>query len=272
MTNRNYSNRNLQNFSFKGQDLTGADFSGSDLRGCNFIGTTLIAANFQKVTTGQSPRQFHILVAATIISSFVLLGLSFIVAQFSVVWLRDRSDNHFIRALPILALLLQIFIRDRITLLFPKLTSFLGILAMNVLFVLMVVMTLGLTFVSFSGFMNGEVIQGFFLFILMVIFALLTFQIFLWLIESIQSHNGTSFRKANLTDIDFSHAEINNTDFSHAVLTGACIFNCVMNTHIEFAHVYCQYLYLEPTHQNRQPPQGDFKPGELELLLTKFIK
>jgi hypothetical protein len=276
MTNLNYSNRNLQNCSFKGQDLTGADFSGSDLRGCNFIGTTLIGANFQKVETGQSPRQFYILVATTIISVLVLLGLIIIVAHVSVGFFSDRSDNQlisfFLRALPILALLLEIFIRDRITSLFPQLSRFMGIVATAVLFAVMVTLTLGLTFVSFSGFINGEVMQGFFLLVLMVISALLTFTIFQWLVASIQSHTGTSFRKANLTDIDFSHSEINNTDFSHAVLTGACICNWVINTHTQFAHIYCQYLYLEPTHQNRQPPQGNFQPGELELLLTKFIK
>ncbi|WP_414552891.1 pentapeptide repeat-containing protein [Anabaena sp. CCY 0017] len=299
----------MQNCDFKGRDLTGADFSGSDLRGCNFTGTTLIGANFQKVETGQSSRQFNILIAATIIGSFVLLGFSIIVAQVSLIFLSNLSDNflRFFRgAILLLVLLLQHFIRERITFLFPQLTSFMGIVATAVLFAVMVTLTVGLTFVSFFSLINGEVMQGFFLLVLMVILAMLTLLIFQWLVESIHSHPGTSFRKANLTDADFSYSDVNNTDFSRAVLTGICVFKWVINPDTRFANVYCQYVYLEPTQQNRQPAEGDFtalpairqysfspcpspiitfsfwdvphscrkccKPGELELVLTKFMR
>ncbi|HYW18630.1 MAG TPA: pentapeptide repeat-containing protein [Nodularia sp. (in: cyanobacteria)] len=271
MTNLNYTNQNLQNCSFKGQDLTGADFSGSDLRGCNFIGTTLIGANFQKVTTGQSRRQFNILVAATIISPFVLFGFTLILAQFLSVQ-SHKLLNSFLSAIAILAPLLRLWIGDRISFHFPQITSFLSIVAITVLFTVMVTLTLGLTFVSFSSLINGEVMQGFFLLVLMMISALLTFTIFKWLIESIQNHPGTSFRKANLTDTDFSYSEVQNTDFSLAVFTGACIFNWVINSHTQFANVYCEYVYLEPASQNRQPAEGNFNPGELELVLTQFIR
>ncbi|MEH2076940.1 MAG: pentapeptide repeat-containing protein [Nostoc sp.] len=97
-----------------------------------------------------------------------------------------------------------------------------------------------------------------------------TFRIFKWLIQSIQSNPGTSFRKANLTDADFSHAEVQNTDFSLAVLTGACIFNWIIKHHNQLTNVYCKYVYLEPAQQNRQPTEGNFQPGELEQVLIRF--
>jgi len=273
MTNRNYANRNLQNSSFKGQDLAGADFSGSDLRGCNFTGATLIGANFERVQTGQSRRQVNSLIAAAILGPVVLVGFSAIASQISLVFLSDRSNkilNFFFTALPVLALILGSFIRDKIAFRFPQITSLLSIAAIAVLFAVMVTFTVGLAIVSILGFADGAIAQGFFLLLLMVGFALLTFRIFKWLIQAVHSNPGTSFRKANLTDANFSHSVVQNTDFSFAVLTGACIFDWVIKPYTQCTNVYCEYLYLEPAHQNRRPAEGSFQPNELERVLTQF--
>jgi hypothetical protein len=274
MTNLNYANLNLQNCSFKGQDLASADFSGSDLRGCNFTGATLIGATFEGVKTGQSRRQVNTLVAAAIVGPIVLVGFSAIAAQVSVVLFSDRSNkilNFFLGGLPVLALVFGSFIRDRIASRFPQVTSFLANTAIAVLFAVMVTLTVGLAIVSISGFGDGAVAQGFFLLLLMVISAIVTFRILKWLIQAIQSNPGTYFRKANLTDANFSHSVVQNTDFSFAVLTGACIFDWAIKPHTQFTNVHCEYLYLEPAHQKRRPAEGNFQLGELERLLTQFM-
>ncbi len=274
MTNLNYTNQNLQNRSFKGQDLSGADFTGSDLRGCNFTGANLIGTNFQKIKTGQSHRQVNIMVAATIICPVGLLGFIMIAGQMSSVLFSDRFDkifNFFLGSMPLLALIFQIFIQDSITSDFPEVTNFLGIGVITILFAVMSSFTVGLAMISTSSFSDGSSVQGFFLLLLMVISTIITFRIFKWIIQSIQSQPGTSFRKANLTDADFSHSEVQNTDFSFAILTGACIFDWAIQPHTQFTNVYCKYLYLEPAYQNRQPTEGNFKPGDLSRVLARFI-
>jgi hypothetical protein len=272
MSNLNYANRNLQNCSFKGQDLAGADFSGSDLRGCNFTGANLTGATFKGSKTGQTRCQVYILVAAAIVGSVVLVGSSMIVAQVSIGLFSDRSNkvlNFFLSMLPGLALIFESFLRDTIALHFPQVTAFLGIVAITVLLAVMITLTLGLAIASVSSFSDGTVAQGFFLLLLMVVSAIVTFRIFQWLSQSIHSGPGTSFRKANLSNADFSHSQVQNTDFSLAILTGTCIFDWKIKSHSQFTKVYCEYLYLEPAHQNRQPAEGSFQAGELEQLLVQ---
>lgn len=275
MSNLNYANRNLQNCSFKGQDLAGADFSGSDLRGCNFTGANLIGATFKGSKMGQSRRQVYILLAAAIVGSVVLVCFSIIAAQVSIGLFGDRSNkmlNFFFGALPVLALVIESFFRDSIALHFPQVTTFLGLAAITVLFAVMITLTVGLAIASLSSFGDGTVAQGFFFLLLMVVSAIVTFRILKWLIQSIQSDPGTSFRKANLSNADFSHSEVQNTDFSLAILTGICIFDWIIKSYTQFKNVYCEYLYLEPAHQNRQPAEGSFQSGELERLLTQFTR
>ncbi|OUL34632.1 hypothetical protein BV372_13440 [Nostoc sp. T09] len=271
MTNLNYNNQILHNCSFKGQDLSGADFSGSDLRGCNFTGATLIGAKFQQVKTGQSQRQVNMLIASTIASPVVLFGSSIIFVHLLSVLLSDRAMNFFIGALPVLAFLAEIFLRDSITFHFTQVTNFFGIGAIAKLFAVMLMLTVGLAFVGFSGFGDGSGAQGFFFLLMTIVSAIVTYRIFKWLIQSIHTYAGTSFRKANLTDADFSYSKVENTDFSLAVLTGACVFKWVIKPHSQFTTVYCKYLYLEPAQQNRQPAEGSFKPDELAQVLTQFI-
>lgn len=275
MTNRNYANQNLENSSFKGQDLAGADFSGSDLRGCDFSKASLIGATFEGCEMGQSLRQHNSLIIAAIIGPIVLVGFSVIAVQVSNVLFRDlptQVTNFFWAALPFLALIAELFLRDSITVLFPAVATFLSIGAIASLFAVMVTLTVGLAGVSLSSVGDGGAAQGLFLLVLMVISAFITFRIFNWVLQAIQSYPGTSFRKADLTNADFSRARVQNTDFSLALLTGACIFNWSMNGHTQLTTAQCDYLYLEPEQQNRRPSDRKFQAGELDRLLTQFTQ
>jgi Pentapeptide repeats (8 copies) len=76
MTNQysmQFTDKNLQNRSFRGQNLNYADFSGADIRGCDFSLALLQQANFQNVKAGQTPQQFLILFLVAIV--FATLSL-----------------------------------------------------------------------------------------------------------------------------------------------------------------------------------------------------
>lgn len=224
---------------------------------------------------GQSRRQVYILLAAAIVGSVVLVGFSIIAAQVSMGLFSDRSNkmlNFFLSVLPVLALVIESFFRDSLRLHFPQVTTFFGLAAITLLFAVMITLTVGLAIASISSFGDGTLAQGFFLLLVMLVSAIVTFRILKWLIQSIKSDSGTSFRKANLSNADFSHSEVQNTDFSLAILTGTCIFGWTIKSHTQFTNVYCEYLYLEPAHQNRQPTEGSLQAGELERLLAQFTR
>lgn len=67
---KDYSNKNLQNASFKNEDLSYAHFSNCDLRGTDFSGSNLAGADFSNVKTGLQPRNtFFIFLVALAISA-----------------------------------------------------------------------------------------------------------------------------------------------------------------------------------------------------------
>ncbi|MBM0740584.1 pentapeptide repeat-containing protein [Phormidium sp. CLA17] len=275
MTNQNYANQSLQNSSFKGQNLDGADFSRSNLRGCDFTRASLVGATFEGCEMGQSLRQRNSLVIAAVMGPIVLVGFSAIAVHVSDVLFRDHSNpivNFFLGALPILAFIAHFFLQDKIVFHFPTVVNFLSIIATAGFFAVMVTFTIGLLIVSLFSLSDGSSAQGLLLLLIMVIFAIITFHIFQWLLQSIQSSPGTSFRKANLTNANFSHAKVQNTDFSLALLTGVCIFDWSMNEHTQLTTTQCEYLYLEPEQHNRRPSDRGFRAGELNCLLTQFIK
>jgi hypothetical protein len=260
----------LQNRPFKGLDLTGADFSGSDLRGCDFTGATLVGANFTGVKTGLSRRQMNRLVLAAVIAPLGLVGLCVGAVQISTIVLGDRFYQGFdflLKGLPLLLLFLQIVFGDSVALNFPKTTNLMGIAGISTLFQVMVAFTIFLVIIGISTF-GSSGSQGLFLLALAGISTLITRRVFKWVSQSIYSSCGTCFRKANLTDANFSQAVIQNTDFCFAVLTGACIFKWMIQRHTQFAHVDCKYLYLEPAYQKRYPAEGKLLPGESEAYLT----
>jgi uncharacterized protein YjbI with pentapeptide repeats len=270
MSNQNYASQILQNRSFKGLDLTGADFSGSDLRGCDFTGATLVGANLEGVQTGQSDRQVNTVIAVTMFSPAVIVGLSLLAVQIPIHFFGDRFYQRFdflLSGLPLLALVFEILFQDSITLCFPRSTNLMGVSGVAALFQIMIIFTFLLVVLSISNFGDGSGAQGLFLLVLAVISAIVTRRIFKWVIHSIQSCCGTSFRKANLTHANLSHAVVQNADFSFAVLTGACIFERVIQRHNQFENVNCEYVYLEPAHQKRYPAEGKFRQSEVEPFL-----
>jgi uncharacterized protein YjbI with pentapeptide repeats len=65
--NKDFQNRNLNGFSFRGQDLTNANFSHADLRGTDFIDAILTNANFTQANLGsQASWKIGIIVLSTI--------------------------------------------------------------------------------------------------------------------------------------------------------------------------------------------------------------
>jgi uncharacterized protein YjbI with pentapeptide repeats len=274
MTHQSYASQILQNRSFKGMDLTGADFSGSDLRGCDFTGATLVGVNFAGVRTGQSRRQVKTLIATAVFAPVGMIGLSILAVQIPVMIFGDRfyqGLNYLLGGLPLLALFFEILFRDSITLHFPRTSNLMGVAAVATLFQVMLTLTIALVIGSIFNFGDGSGAQGLFMLVLAGICAIVTRRIFKWVIQSIQSSCGTSFRKANLTDANLSQAMVQSTDFCFAVLTGACIFEWIIERHTEFANVYCEYLYLEPTLQKRHPVEGKFRQGEVEAYLMGFM-
>ena len=74
--------------------------------------------------------------------------------------------------------------------------------------------------------------------------ALVGNQIFKWILDSavsVMAIGGTSFRGANLTNVDFTNASLRNSDFRNAVLEGVYWFNVTGLDHACFGGGYIQY-------------------------------
>lgn len=72
----------------------------------------------------------------------------------------------------------------------------------------------------------------------------------------------TDFSGCNLADADLSEAMVLGTRFSGATMTGAIIDNWSMDKQTQFDRVDCEYVYTQRDRSERNPPQGEFKPGE----------
>jgi len=271
MTNLNFSNQNLQNRSFRGENLAGADFSNSDLKGCDFTGTSLTGANFRWAKTGQSSRQISFLVAGAIAGPFILVGCSFLLVYITEALLPEKILNVFFRILPFLVLVVQILFGQHFNSRAPRTMSFFSIVAFGMLMAAMALVTVGLLMGSISSFGTGSGVLGLLFLALVAISAIVTHRIFIWILQIIRAHPGTSFKRANLTDADFSYAQLENTDFSLATLTGVCIFECQGNSHTQFKDIYCEYLYLESPGQKHQPIEGTFQSAKAEQVLSQLI-
>lgn len=78
------------------------------------------------------------------------------------------------------------------------------------------------------------------------------------------------FSGCNLTDADLSEAMVLGTRFSNATVTGAIIDNWSMDKHTQFDGVICDFVYTKRNKDERNPPQGDFKPGEFSKLYQEI--
>lgn len=271
MSNQNYDykDQNLQDQSFVGQDLSGIDFSGADLRGCDFTRANLVGANFERVITGQTQQQINAAIVSIIMGAIAMIGiiatLSFGIITIDnqlFIWFGEtyRKISSFFSTI---LLFVVYFFQSNIFA--PKASIFFGNATLLILFSIMLFLTLGLAVISFSG---GS---GSFLFLIpTVISAIVTFKIFTWLIGAIKDRTGTSFKKANLTDANFSHALIENTDFSFALLTGIWIDGWMLDSHTLFTNSQCEYLYWIP-YRERYPHNNNFQADELKNFLSKFL-
>jgi hypothetical protein len=270
MNHLDYSSQNLQNYSFKGQNLAGANFSGCDLQGCDFTGANLTGANFKWARTGQSSRQISSSVASAVIGPVILIGGSLLLIRLAMALLPQPMLNVLYGALPIVVLILELLFQGNAAARPSQATTFFSLAAIAILVGAMVVVVGFLMMGSLSGFGSGSGGQGLLFLVLVVVGAIVIYRLFTWISQIVQSNPGTSFKKANLTDADFSHARIRNTDFAFATMTGVCIFHWYVNRHTQFNDVYCEYLYLEPQHQKRQPAECIFQSYEAEQQLNRF--
>lgn len=266
-----YRDQNFQGQSFVGQDLTGADFSGADLRGCDFTRATLVGANFERVITGQTPQQINDAILVIILGAIAIFLttaiISFVVIQIDSLFFSWFGEIYrkISGILASIFLSLLYFFQNDIFQKFPKNSRFLGNASLGILFIMMLFLTLWLAVLSFSG---GS---GAILFLIpMAVSAIVTFKIFTWLLASISTHTGTSFKKANLTGANFRHALIYHTDFSFALLTGICIEGWLLDSQTIFTKSQCEYVYLQPE-QERYPHVGNFQGHDWEKFLQQFI-
>jgi uncharacterized protein YjbI with pentapeptide repeats len=84
--------------------------------------------------------------------------------------------------------------------------------------------------------------------------------------------NDANLQNANLERANLQSTQALGTDFTNAVLTGACIQNWGINADTHFTDVRCDYIYLEPDEQARQPASGSFAPGDFAKLVNQFSK
>lgn len=266
-----YKDQSLQDQSFVGQDLTGADFSGADLRGCDFTRATLIGANFERSTTGQTPQQIRNAILSIIMGMIGMIIIIFILS-FLIITIDNLLFSWFgeiyrriASVLSSIFLFLLYFFQSLIMDGFPKTSNFLANTVIASLTTIMLLLTLGLIGISFSG--GGSIL----FLIPAIISGIVTSRLFTWLMEAIKGGIGTSFKKANLTGANFSHALIYNTDFSFALLTGICIEGWLVDSLSVFTKSQCEYLYWQSP-QERYPQIGLFQEHDWEKFLQKFIK
>ena len=91
---------------------------------------------------------------------------------------------------------------------------------------------------------------------------------------------GLNFTGSNVSFADFSASqsqeanlrEINAVGacFNQAHLTGACLQNWNIDTRTLLHDIDCDYVYLAENKQQRNPPEGNFKPGEFSKLYQQI--
>lgn len=78
------------------------------------------------------------------------------------------------------------------------------------------------------------------------------------------------FSDCDLTGADLSEAMVRGTRFSNATMTGAIIDNWSMDKHTQFDGVICDFVFTRRNKEERNPLQGDFKPGAFSMLYQKI--
>ncbi|NEP05270.1 MAG: pentapeptide repeat-containing protein, partial [Okeania sp. SIO4D6] len=225
---RNFQGVKLRGESLRGQNLSGADFSGADIRGADFTNANLKGAKFCRVKTGLQQPRFTIyagvviilLVLAALSSSLrVVLGVITILSIAIVFIAHSRTST--IREL-VATINTVIGIGSAVSFFFILLFcifitgSISRVIVTTGLLPLLLVLIVG-SLISIRGSRAGvvsaaiaQVKHG----LIPVILAISNELIKMTVINL----GGTSFRKADLTDVDFSQATIQYTNFGYAVL------------------------------------------------------
>ncbi|MER0169933.1 MAG: hypothetical protein DU489_04880 [Nitrosomonas sp.] len=80
----------------------------------------------------------------------------------------------------------------------------------------------------------------------------------------------SDFSGCDLTGADLSEAMVLGTRFSNATMTGVIIDNWSMDKHTQFDGVTCDFVFTKRNKDGRNPPKGDFKPGEFSKLYQEI--
>ncbi|NEQ73417.1 MAG: pentapeptide repeat-containing protein [Okeania sp. SIO2C9] len=225
---RNFQGVKLRGESLRGKNLSGADFSGSDIRGADFTKANLKGAKFCRVKTGLQQPQFTIytgvviilLVLAALSSSLrVVLGVITILSTAIISIAHGRTStirellatiNTVIGIGSVVSFFFTLLFCTFITGSISRVIVTTGLLPL--LWVLIVGSLISIRG-SRAGIVSGAIAQvkhG----LIRVTLAISNELIKMTVINL----SGTSFRKADLTDVDFSQATIQNTNFGYAVL------------------------------------------------------
>lgn len=80
----------------------------------------------------------------------------------------------------------------------------------------------------------------------------------------------TDLSDCDLTGADLSEAMVLGTCFNGATLTGAIIDRWSMDKQTQFEGVICEFVITDRDKQERNPSQGQFKPGEFTKLYQEI--
>ena len=104
--NKDQSNKDLKNASFRNVDLSNANFSGSDLRGADFSGSNLSGAHLENTRTGITPASTFIIFLFALLVSALSGYLAMLAGQTTQLML--SSDDPYIRNSGILSIVIAL--------------------------------------------------------------------------------------------------------------------------------------------------------------------
>ena len=233
---RNFQRVNLRGQSFNGKNLAGADFSKAKIHGTDFTGANLTGAKFCGARAGLQKRRMvlKLFIASVVfaLSALVcLLPTALIVLNFDISHLENIIGDWLL--LTVLVIYCIAVLRKRVLAeLSIGATLFVGAVAIAFTgLVAPVVIPIGIVA---SAITRTVIFTG-------VVVVILTGLIFYiawltiksdrrdpWIISlavAFDTWGGTSFRRANLTDVDFTQAHLKNCDFRQAYLQHTCFKN-----------------------------------------------
>jgi len=90
---------------------------------------------------------------------------------------------------------------------------------------------------------------------------------------------GTDFTEADLSEAVLTGADLRETrliktqligaNLTGACLTGACIENWNIDKSVQLQAIDCEWVFMADDSKLRQPPSGEFKPGEFSKLFQE---